>query len=66
MIVLAACSGYRPGLGPFHAQTLESVLAHVPGVDVLMPSRADDAAGLLNAAFASSRSTVQGLSRWTA
>jgi 2-oxoisovalerate dehydrogenase E1 component len=58
VVVMAPCGGYRPGLGPFHAQTLESVLAHVPGVDVVMPSHAADAAGLLNAAFASGRPTI--------
>lgn len=58
VIVMAACGGYRPGLGPFHAQTLESVMAHVPGVDVFMPSSAGDAAGLLNAAFDSDRPTI--------
>ena len=51
VIIMAPCGGYRPGLGPFHAQTLESVMAHVPGVDVLMPAHAADAADLLNAAF---------------
>lgn len=58
VIVLAACGGYRPGLGPFHAQTGEALLAHTPGVDVLMPSNAADAAGMLNAAFASGRPTL--------
>jgi 2-oxoisovalerate dehydrogenase E1 component len=57
-IVMVACGGYRPGLGPFHAQTMESIMAHVPGIDVLMPSNAPDAAGLLNAAFESGRPTV--------
>jgi len=58
VLVLTPCGGYRPGLGPFHAQTFESTIAHVPGVDVVMPSTAADAAGLLNAAFASGRPTV--------
>jgi 2-oxoisovalerate dehydrogenase E1 component len=58
VIIMAPCGGYRPGLGPFHAQTLESVMAHVPGVDVVMPSDAADAAGLLNAAFESGRPTI--------
>jgi 2-oxoisovalerate dehydrogenase E1 component len=58
VIIMAPCGGYRPGLGPFHAQTLESVMAHVPGVDVLMPAEAADAAGLLNAAFESGRPTI--------
>jgi 2-oxoisovalerate dehydrogenase E1 component len=45
-------------LGPFHAQTFESVAVHTPGVDVFMPSTAVDAAGMLNAAFASQRPTL--------
>lgn len=58
LIVMAPCGAYRPGLGPFHSQTAESWLAHVPGLDVLVPSTASDAAGLLNAAFASRRPTL--------
>ncbi len=58
IIVMITCGGYRPGLGPFHAQSLESVAAHTPGVDVVMPSTAGDAAGLLNAAFESNRPTL--------
>lgn len=58
VILMVSCGGYKPGLGPFHAQTMESILAHVPGIDVVMPSSAADAAGLLNAAFASPRPTV--------
>lgn len=58
VILMVACGGYRPGLGPFHAQTMESILAHVPGLDVFMPSTAPDAAGLLNTAFESGRPTV--------
>ena len=58
VILMVSCGGYKPGLGPFHAQTLEGLLAHVPGIDVVMPSSAGDAAGLLNAAFASGRPTV--------
>jgi 2-oxoisovalerate dehydrogenase E1 component len=58
VILMVSCGGYKAGLGPFHAQTLESVMAHTPGIDVVMPSSAGDAAGLLNAAFASGRPTV--------
>ena len=58
VILMVTCGGYRAGLGPFHAQTFESMLAHIPGVDVLMPATAGDAAGLLNAAFDSNRPTV--------
>ncbi len=58
VIVMVTCGGYKPGLGPFHAQTFESIAAHTPGVDVVMPSSAGDAAGLLNAAFESERPTL--------
>jgi 2-oxoisovalerate dehydrogenase E1 component len=58
VVLMVSCGGYKPGHGPFHAQTLESILAHTPGVDVVMPSSAGDAAGLLNAALASPRPTV--------
>jgi len=58
VIVMVACGGYRPGMGPFHAGTHEAVAAHVPGIDVFLPSTAGDAAGLLNAAFRSGRPTL--------
>lgn len=58
VILLAPCGGYRPGLGPFHAQTFESTFAHIPGLDVVMPATAADAAGLLNAIFEGGRPTL--------
>lgn len=58
MILMITCGGYRPGLGPFHSQTMDGYLAHIPGVDVMMPSCASDAAAMLNAAFESNRPTV--------
>ncbi len=58
VIVMVTCSAYRAGLGPFHASSFESVAAHTPGIDVLLPSSAGDAAGLLNAAFESGRPTI--------
>ena len=58
MIIMAACGAFRPGLGTFHAQTMESIAAHVPGIDVMMPATAGDAAAMLNAAFKSGRPTV--------
>lgn len=58
VILMAICGAYRPGLGPFHAQTFDATFAHIPGLDVFMPSTAPDAAGLLNAAFESGRPTV--------
>jgi 2-oxoisovalerate dehydrogenase E1 component len=58
LIVLAPCGGYRPGLGPFHAGSYESIAAHLPGIDVAVPSTAADAAGMLNAAFRGERPTL--------
>ena len=58
VIVMITCGGYRPGLGPFHASSMEGIAAHTPGVDVFMPSSAGEAAGLLNAAFESGRPTL--------
>jgi 2-oxoisovalerate dehydrogenase E1 component len=58
VLIMSICGGYRPGLGPYHAQTMESICAHVPGVDVFMPSNAADAAGLLNAIAESGRPSV--------
>ncbi|MDR1626378.1 MAG: transketolase [Spirochaetia bacterium] len=58
LIVLASCGAYRPGLGPFHAASMEAFAAHIPGLDVFVPSTAADAAGLLNAAFESGRPTI--------
>ena len=58
VIVMAICGAYRPGLGPYHAQTFDATFAHIPGLDVLMPSTAADAAGLLNASFESGRPTI--------
>jgi len=58
VIVMVSCGAYRPGLGPFHAHTFESLVAHLPGIDVVMPATAGDAAGMLNAAFDGGRPTV--------
>ena len=58
VILMVSCGAYRPGLGPFHAHTFDSLLAHLPGIDVMVPSTATDVAGMLNAAFAGERPTV--------
>lgn len=58
VIVLAICGAYRPGLGPFHAQTPDATMAQIPGLDVYTPSSAADAAGLFQAAFASGRPSI--------
>jgi 2-oxoisovalerate dehydrogenase E1 component len=58
VIVMAPIGGFKPGLGPFHAQSFEAMFAQCPGLNVVIPSTAADAAGLLNAARASSQPTL--------
>lgn len=58
VVLMVSCGAYRPGLGPFHAHTFDTLLAHLPGIDVAVPSTAADAAGMLNAAFLSEQPTV--------
>ncbi len=58
VIIMAICGGYKAGLGPFHAQTMEGFATHIPGLDVVMPGNAADAAGLLEAAFQGDRPTL--------
>ena len=58
VLTMSIAGAYRPGLGPYHAQTMESICAHIPGVDVFMPSTAADAAGLLNAIAEAGRPSV--------
>jgi 2-oxoisovalerate dehydrogenase E1 component len=58
VVIFAACGAYRPGLGPFHSQTNEATFAHIPGLDIFMPSNAADASGLLNAAILSNRPSL--------
>jgi len=58
LILLAPYGGYRHGLGPFHSHSPEGALAHLPGLQVFVPSNAPDAAGLLQAAFCSRTPTV--------
>jgi pyruvate/2-oxoglutarate/acetoin dehydrogenase E1 component len=51
-LVLRTQGGAGQRAGAQHSQSLESWLTHVPGLKVVMPSRAVDVAGLLAAAIA--------------
>src|SRR4029079_11721570 len=51
-LVLRTQGGAGPRGAGQHSQSLEGWLAHVPGLKVVMPSRAVDAAGLLRSAIA--------------
>src|SRR3954467_4888258 len=50
-LVLRAQGGAGTRGGAQHSQSLEAWLTHVPGLKVVMPSRAVDAAGLLRSAI---------------
>jgi|KBSSwiStaDraftv2_1062776.scaffolds.fasta_scaffold07261_6 2-oxoisovalerate dehydrogenase E1 component len=58
VVLMAPCGGYKPGMGPFHAQTFDGTAVHVPGLDVVMPTSAADVCGLLNSVLDSARPTL--------
>ncbi|MDP3461896.1 MAG: thiamine pyrophosphate-dependent enzyme [Bacteroidales bacterium] len=57
-VVIRLASGGYIGGGLYHSQTIEGALATLPGLRIVYPSFADDAAGLLRTAIRSKGPTI--------
>jgi 2-oxoisovalerate dehydrogenase E1 component beta subunit len=57
-VTMRAPFGARLRAGPTHSQSVESYFAHVPGIKIVMPGRAEDVAGLLIASIRDNNPTL--------
>lgn len=57
-LVVRTTSGYGPGKAAQHTQSLETLFAHVPGLEVVIPATPNDARALLRSSVASPNPTI--------
>jgi 2-oxoisovalerate dehydrogenase E1 component len=57
-VLYAPCGAYLPGGSLWHSQTNEAPIAHFPGIQIVMPSTAEDASGLMWSAMQSDDPTI--------
>ena len=57
-MLLRTNGGSQMGKAGQHSQSLETIFAHVPGLEVVVPATANDAYGLLRSAVASPNPTI--------
>ena len=58
MVLIAPCGAYLPGGSLWHSQSNEGIWAHIHGVQVVIPSTPEDAAGLLWSAIQDDNPTL--------
>jgi pyruvate dehydrogenase E1 component beta subunit len=63
-IIIRAVIGRGWGQAAQHSQSLQATIAHIPGINVVMPATARDAKGLLLSALESDHPTVMIEHRW--
>lgn len=63
-MVIRLIVGRGWGQGPYHAQSLEPLFAHIPGLRVIMPTTAYDAKGMLIAAVENDNPVICIEHRW--